>query len=144
MIYRSILKPNTILIICFFLVIVGVLYFSWIWSPRFSLNSFVPHWLAAWADDHANDNKRTAVPLAILGFISAAFLLLNKVIKLKVWCATWMGLTLVVLFAELGQLLLPLRSFDWLDVYWGGLGSGLPLILTYSLKQVINSKNKVI
>ncbi|QMU27437.1 hypothetical protein [Adhaeribacter radiodurans] len=38
-------------------------------------------------------------------------------------------LTIFVLIAEAGQLFIPYRSFDWLDVIWGSMGSLFGLVI---------------
>lgn len=125
-----------ILYMLFILGIMSVLYFSWIESPRFSLNNFVPKWIANWADKHANDNIRTAVPFVFLGILTSSFLILRK--RFSLWLISWLMLVVLVIIAELGQLLLPLRSFDLKDVYWGALGAFIPLVLTYILLNLLN------
>ena len=128
-----------------FLIVIGALvvfYLSWIYSPRFEYNQFVPSWLARWADKEENYNTRTALPLFFLGIISGLFLMFKKM-KLRLWLYTWLILTLVVLIAELGQFLLPLRSSDWKDVYWGSLGAAIGLLVTYLFKFILNIKRNL-
>lgn len=113
--------------------IVVVLYFSWIKSPRFEYNQWVPSFLAKWADKHENDNVRTAVPLVFLGLVTGSYLIYRKLPKHK-WLICWLGLSVLVVIAELGQLFLPLRSPDFKDVYWGALGAGLGLGFMFIIK----------
>ncbi len=116
----------------FFFVFI-VVYFSWISSPRFSLNDIVPNWIAIWADKHENDNIRTAIPLFFLGLVSGLFLILKR-LRISKWLLCFILLIILVLIAELGQLLLPLRSFDWKDVFWGAIGAAAGLCIMYILK----------
>lgn len=110
--------------------IIIVFYFSWISSPRFEYNYFVPKRIAVWADQHANDNLRTAVPFSFIGITLSCFLLIKKY-ALKIWGVAWIAIVFIVFVAEIGQLKLPLRSFDWKDVYWGAIGSLLPMLFMY-------------
>jgi len=115
----------------FILVFIGlfcIFYFSWIESPSLAYNKYVPMFVSSWADQEANYNIRTAVPLIIVGFCCGVILVLKK-IKRHLWFYTWVILVFLVFMAELGQLLLPLRSFDIGDVIWGGIGAGLGLII---------------
>lgn len=107
-----------------------VFYFSWIHSPKLSINNLVPLWLGSWADKHSNFNLRTAVPLCALGIVLSSLLALKKA-KFKFWLSTWIVLTVLVCIAELGQLVLPLRVFDIADIFWGSLGAFIPLCLGY-------------
>lgn len=120
----------TILILFFSLGILSVLYFSWLSSPKLGLNILVPHWISSWADKHEYFNIRTAIPMTFLGFISSCLLSFRKS-KLQVWIFVWLFLIALVILAEVGQLLLPLRSFDLKDIYWGALGAFIPLFIAY-------------
>ncbi|SFZ94040.1 VanZ like family protein [Flaviramulus basaltis] len=116
-------------------------YFSWISSPRLSLNVLVPNWIANWADKHENDNLRTAIPMIFTGVFTGIGVLSKNASK-KWWFLSWFLLALFVFIAEIGQLLLPLRSFDWKDVYWGGIGSGGGLLFVYFVNLMVNNIKK--
>lgn len=49
------------------------------------------------------------------------------------WLITWLGLVAIVTLAEAGQLLLPLRHFDWGDIGWGAVGAAVGLVLVTAL-----------
>ncbi len=102
--------------------IIGILYLSWLPQPKLGLVWFVPRWLAEWTDTDANSNLRTGIPFVILGIIVGSFISGPGYLWYR-WLAGWLGLVAVVFVAESGQLLLPKRSFDWLDIAWGAAGA---------------------
>ncbi|GAB3545425.1 VanZ family protein [Spirosoma fluminis] len=73
-------------------------------------------------------NTRTAVPFALLGILGG-IALLRKSPEWYWWLIVWAFSVLIALVAELGQLILPLRHFDWGDVCWGALGAGSGMVL---------------
>jgi len=109
-----------------------VLYLSWTSSPKIGGLKFIPSWISTWVDSYTFMTIRTAIPLMGLGVFTGLFLNYQKRRKTW-WLISWILITILVLLAELGQLYRPLRSFDWLDVIWGVLGSGLGLSLIYIL-----------
>jgi hypothetical protein len=124
-----------IIISCTFIFI--ILYLSWMPEPRISTVWFVPTWLGAWADENVNDNIRTAVPFAFLGIITSLCLLRVKAPSINLWCSAFQWLILLAILAETGQLFIPHRSFDLMDIAWAAAGSlagliipALPLLLT--------------
>ncbi len=112
-----------------------VFYFSWIPEPRLGLSNYVPAWLSAWTDKDTNMNLRTAIPFVFLGLLVAVWLLRTHQPWYQ-WVTGWLLLVAVVVIAEAGQLLLPLRHFDWGDIGWGAAGAAaglLPCFLVYTL-----------
>lgn len=108
-----------------FLLLIGtslIFLLSWLPDPGLGNYKFLPDWLARWTDAQVNDNIRTAVPLLFLGYMAGCWLALKKR-DFRWWLGVWFGLTAVVLIAEMGQLLLPARNFDWGDVGWGAVGA---------------------
>ena len=107
----------------------GVFYLSWLPNPHLALVGLFPNWLGDWVDDQQNENMRTAVPLGLLGILAGYWLASSHRGWLN-WLITWVALVGVVLLAELGQLRLPDRHFDWGDIGWGAVGAlvGLGLI----------------
>ncbi|WP_223860578.1 VanZ family protein [Spirosoma validum] len=73
------------------------------------------------------------MPLIFLGIVTGSWLVLTQR-KWLAWIMAWVSLTAVVFIAELGQLVLPERNFDWADVGWGAVGafSGLALAATFT------------
>lgn len=104
-----------------------VLYLSWVSSPKIGGNQLVPSWMGTWIDVHHFDTIRTAVPMVFLGVISGFIIVFNNLDR-KWWCISWVLLSLLVLIAEIGQFLRPLRSFDLKDVFWGSAGTALGLL----------------
>jgi hypothetical protein len=118
-----IVKKRLILIYVAILATIGIVFFlSWLPNPNLGKYGFLPGRLAHWTDANSNMNLRTAVPLVLLGLFSGIWLNITRQ-EWYWWIATWLGLVIVVLIAEAGQLVLPKRHFDWGDVMWGALGA---------------------
>lgn len=66
--------------------------------------------------------------MVVAGFVVALGCFKNEGFSWRKGIALLGGLSLFILFAEAGQLLLPRRSFDWMDVFWGIAGSALGLL----------------
>ncbi|GAB3512745.1 hypothetical protein GCM10027341_53860 [Spirosoma knui] len=81
-------------------------------------------------------NIRTAVPFVLLGILSG-IALVRKSPEWYWWLIVWGFTVLLALAAEVGQLILPLRHFDWGDVFWGALGAGGSMVLVWLIKWVI-------
>ena len=105
-----------------------VFYLSWLPNPDLSIYGILPGWLARWTDAQENQNIRTAVPFLLLGLLSGVWLLISKQ-RWKSWLSIWLLLVAMVSVAEVGQLLIPLRHFDWGDIMWGGTGAGTGMSL---------------
>lgn len=123
-----------------------VFYLSWIPSPYMKFVWFLPDWIASWADVRQNGDLRTAVPFVFLGFFTG-FLLIRLSSPWYWWLFACLGLSLVAVIAEVGQLALPNRYFSWDDIEWGTAGAviGLTgaLIVEYinrQLKGLIRAK----
>lgn len=99
-----------------------ILYLSWLPHPNLSGYGLLPDWLARWTDADDNMNVRTAVPFVFLGLCGGAWLIRTGQVWHR-WFITWLALVLVVIVAEAGQLMLPLRHFDWGDISWGAAGA---------------------
>lgn len=106
---------NVVKLFLFFVfgsLIFSVFYYSWLPQPSFKSEKYLPNWLVSWTNEYGV--IRTGVPFIFLGFIaslsrSRAF----SVLKI------FLTLTGVLLLAEFGQLFLPNRSFDILDIIAG-------------------------
>ncbi|WP_374758074.1 VanZ family protein [Fibrella forsythiae] len=109
--------------------IIIICFLSWLPTPNLGVYGFLPRWITQWTDNTANMNIRTAIPLGLLGICCGLWLLLGK----RTW-ASWLAMLLVLIavvsIAEIGQLMLPFRHFDWGDISWGIIGActGLGLI----------------
>ncbi|RDC66102.1 VanZ family protein [Adhaeribacter pallidiroseus] len=107
-----------------------IFYLSWLPQPKLGLNWFIPDWLATWADARTNDTIRTAVPFVFLGILTGIWLTMVRY-PWHSWFTSWLVLVVIVLVAELGQLLLPYRSFDWWDIIWAAIGAIIGLIMPF-------------
>lgn len=128
----------TFKLIFFFLFTIGsllVFYLSWKTNPNVGELSYVPAWLAHWADEVHNNRMRTAVPFVFLGLLYGIYLVLLKIPNLKSWLLGWVLLSGIVLLAEWGQYFLPSRSPDFKDVLWGIFGAAAGLGLMYLLSK---------
>ncbi|QJD80130.1 hypothetical protein [Spirosoma rhododendri] len=113
-----------------------VFFFSWIPQPRLELTALLPDWLSRWADQDENMNLRTAIPLLFLGLVTGIWLVVTRQ-PLRSWGIAWLGLVGVVGLAEAGQLLQPLRHFDWGDIGWGAAGSAAGLLVEGSFGRLL-------
>jgi hypothetical protein len=123
-------------------VICTVLYLSWLPNPNIGDVLPFPIWLRKWTNDKMN--LRTAVPFLILGFFSELFLNgKNGGNIYRVWALIL--LLSIVSIAEIGQLLLPKRHFDWGDIGYGLLGSITGMFVGFCSLQLIQwvKKNKI-
>tara|TARA_R110001632_G_scaffold17995_2_gene56257 strand:- start:479 stop:913 length:435 start_codon:yes stop_codon:yes gene_type:complete len=130
---RGIHHKKTNVLVLFLLGIGAVLifYLSWKVDPNLEETSFIPEWLAEWADNAHNDRKRTGVPFIGLGILLGGYLLYVGKSTVNNWSIAWLIMIIVVGIAELGQYFLPSRSPDIEDIIWGGLGAGVGLALPW-------------
>ncbi|TGE04304.1 VanZ family protein [Hymenobacter fodinae] len=103
-----------------------VLYLSWLPLPKLSSLWFMPGWLGQWADADRNDKIRTGIPFVFLGLLVGAWLIAEEH-PWPWWGMAFTSLVAVVVIAELGQLFLPQRFFDWGDIGWGVVGAAAGL-----------------
>jgi VanZ family protein len=128
----------------FLLLVLGLLgialvfYLSWLPQPRLSLTWFMPHWLAAWADAPSHNTVRTGVPFIFLGLLAGGWLSLAAYPRGS-WLVCWLGLIGVAILAELGQLFLPYRIFDWWDVAWGATGAMVGLTVSATMVNLLKA-----
>jgi len=118
-------EPIVILSVVAVLLVIAIFYFSWIPDPAMRDQKWLPHWLRIWADRY--NQLRTAVPLVPLGFIGGLYLAWRRS-PLPQWLMLWGGLSGLVLLAELGQIVLPRRRFDLMDVFWGSIGAAVGVV----------------
>ncbi|MFC5412534.1 hypothetical protein ACFPMF_24630 [Larkinella bovis] len=118
-----------------------VFYFSWLPNPHIGTYGFLPARLAYWTDADDNMNLRTAVPLVFLGLFSGMWLVSRKYTGPQ-WAVTWLGLIVIVALAEIGQLALPKRHFDWGDIVWGAAGALGGMAVVWMVNRWINQSFK--
>lgn len=104
-----------------------VFYLSWIPNPAMTGIQWLPRWLGVWADEFPR--FRTAVPFLGLGGL-CGMILISTGRRKRDWLIAWVGLTGLTMVCELGQLLIPRRVFDPIDVFWGSSGAAMGLALT--------------
>ena len=111
-----------------------VIYFSWLPDPDIGNQSYFPAWLGEWTNKYGN--LRTAVPFVFLGALSEfAFVQYpNQWKKRFNILALLFGLVLV---AEVGQIFLKDRHFDYKDIMWGIAGSITGLLAGYTAKKLL-------
>lgn len=123
----------------YFMLVIGilsVLFFSWIESPRLSLSGTLPNWIAIWADQNENENIRTAVPFIFLSVLIGIRLIILKKTELNWWFINFVLLVLLIFIAEIGQLFLPLRRFDWEDIGWAIVPSFIVLAVLFTINKL--------
>lgn len=94
----------------------------------------MPSWLAHWADKHGQ--LRTGVPFLLLGLMIVG--LLKRELSRAGYWLVWCGLVGVVVLAEVGQLFLPRRHFDGMDIIWGGVGAALGLGVGIAVRRLLS------
>jgi glycopeptide antibiotics resistance protein len=121
------------------LIILSILYFSWIPDSQFTSESYLPQWLRDWSNSYCN--LRTAIPFVAFGFLLDA---LNskkssdkkRKLKFDVWFKNGCIATFVVCLAEGGQFFILNRHPDIMDVLFGVLGSQIGSIIFFLLKRI--------
>jgi hypothetical protein len=108
------------------IIVFSVLYYSWLPNPSFKTETYLPNSIIQWTEEHGI--LRTGVPFVVL---SINFILLNlkRITPIKILLI----LFTLLLVAEIGQLFLKYRHFDFMDIWAGiiailcGLGIGLAI-----------------
>lgn len=103
------------------ILVLSVAYFSWLPSPALSESPLLPKWLSNWADEHYN--LRTAIPFLGIGFMGGLS---------RRYLLTLMLCFALASFVEIGQLLLPKRTFDLEDIMYAMLGTLMGLLGGFS------------
>ncbi len=112
-----------------FVIVLAVFYFSWIPNPVLSENKVLSSSILKWADTYFN--LRTALPFFLLSLLGFPILSLkNPFFALKL---NFSMSLLLVLSAEIGQLFLHDRHFDFKDIIYGLFGSYIGFTLRYYL-----------
>lgn len=113
---------------------ISVLYFSWLESPRLSLNRTLPKVISDWTDRQENENLRTGIPFFFISVFIGIVLSINKK-AIYIWVMALLCLICLVFLAEIGQLFLPLRKFDWKDIAWGIIASFVGLLGMFVIRK---------
>jgi len=112
------------------ILVLSVLYFSWLPEPSFRYLSFMPTWLIKWTDRYGR--MRTAVPFIPLSFITYTIWgnkKNNKIIFLILFTLAFL--------AEFVQLFIPHRFFDLVDIFWAVMGIIIGRTFLLFIKSVI-------
>ncbi len=125
------MMSNKLIRFCLFCIlfatILSVFYFSWLPNPSFKTEKYLPNWLIKWTDE--NGILRTGVPFVLLG----ANAVLLKIKTLSYFKIFW-SLFALLFTAEFGQLFLPNRRFDVMDILVGAGSLGLGIFAGRVLK----------
>lgn len=90
----------------------------------------MPGWLAKWGNVY--HNLRTAVPFVLMGLVAGLYGVKRKK-GFRFYGVCLVGMFLIVLVAEVGQLFLPNRHFDVMDIFFGVLGGSVGVAVGYVL-----------
>lgn len=134
---------HKIVLLLLFLVIGAVFYFSWLSDPSLSSETYLPRWLLNWSNHYYN--LRTAVPFIGLGFLLEVYgdrNDLNEVNSNKKlnFIQNIVFAAIIVCIAEGGQFLIQRRSPDFMDVFYGIVGSIIGALSYNVLKKIKNAK----
>jgi glycopeptide antibiotics resistance protein len=136
------LKKIVQLLLLFF--IGTVFYFSWLPSPDFRTESYLPLWLSEWSNYYYN--LRTAIPFVAIGFLLEVVthkknLIENSKSRVGLFIQNMSISTTIVCIAEGGQFLIHNRSPDIMDVLFGILGSAIGTLGYYTIQTLLNFKS---
>lgn len=107
----------------------SILYLSWFPDPEIGTVFPFPLWLGRWINIHVN--LRTAIPFLFLGFLEEYLLIYFKKSQIwRIWALIFS--IIVVAIAEIGQLWIPKRHFDYEDIGYGVLGTLAGLLIGYT------------
>ena len=109
----------------------SIFYFSWLPNPSFKSEHYLPNWLIRWTDAHGT--LRTGVPFLLLR-VNMVLLQLKTLTNTKIF----LSLFTCLFIAEFGQLFLPYRSFDVLDILVGAMAIVLGIFLGEIIKRGIS------
>jgi glycopeptide antibiotics resistance protein len=132
-----------ILIVLVLACISSVFYFSWLPNPDLGTETYLPSWLRDWSNYYYN--LRTAIPFIFIGFLlEMASRIKNPIASLKknprLSIQNSSISAAVVCIAEGGQFLIQNRSPDFMDVFFGMLGSGIGSLGYYILQLLTKFK----
>jgi len=112
-----------------------IFYFSWVPDPNIG-NLVVLHdrWFSDWINEYGN--LRTAVPFFVFALF---FEFLYPFNSLKSRIILILVSLIIISIAETGQLLLPKRHFDLMDIVFALSGTALGLLIGISIKSFLRS-----
>lgn len=129
---------HKIVLLLLIIVVVSVLYFSWLPDPGFSNENYLPGWLIKWSNEYYN--LRTAVPFLAVGFLLEVYTGSNPNDIKNLNLAQNLGIAaLIVCLAEGGQFIIERRSPDFIDVFYGIAGSLIGAVSYNLLKKIKNA-----
>lgn len=114
-----------------------IFYFSWLPSPDIGTQPYFPKFIGNWIDSHGN--LRTAVPFLFMAILGEMFIHTQKKSKGRLRIAFLLAQIVILFIAEIGQLYLPKRHFDWGDIGWGIMGSIAGITIVFGVKQIIKN-----
>ena len=134
---------KTILLLLVVACISSVFFFSWLPNPDLGTETYVPKWLLDWSNTYYN--LRTAVPFVAIGFLLELVRRQKKIIgKIRNGFRLFVENTAislaVVCIAEGGQFILENRNPDFMDVFFGIVGSIVGSLGYYLSHQLMNYK----
>jgi glycopeptide antibiotics resistance protein len=135
-----------ILILLIVVCISAVFYFSWLPNPDLATEIYLPYWIIEWSNYY--HNLRTAVPFIALGFLFEIAIYLKNPIgnsksRVGLFIQNMSISASVVCIAEGGQFLLHNRNPDFMDVFFGIVGSAVGSLGYYTIRKLLNFKYKL-
>ena len=129
--------PRILLLVPFLILFCLTLYLSLKASPEMKSVSWIPPFLAEWAD--RNSDLRTAVPYALLG-IMVSWITSNQKPGRRRQLLIGVGVLVFLLLAtESMQLLLQGRTGSWQDLAWGMAGIAGGAAVGFALNRAFGS-----
>jgi glycopeptide antibiotics resistance protein len=135
------LKKTVVLLLSLF--IGAVFYFSWLPNPDFRTESYLPLWLSECSNYYYN--LRTAIPFVASGFLIEVVTCKNSSIensksRVGLFIQNISIATTIVCTAEGGQFLIHSRSPDFMDVFFGIVGSTIGSLGYHTIQIFMNFK----
>lgn len=134
---------NKIVLSLLTIVIGIVFYFSWLSDPSLTSETYIPRWLLNWSNHYYN--LRTAVPFLAFGFLLETYTQhkgLNEVNYNKNlnFIQNTIIAAIIVCIAEGGQFLIKRRNPDFMDIFYGIIGSLIGAVSYNLFKKLKNAK----
>ncbi len=143
---KDVIIIKTVVFTFILIVVLAILYYSWIPSPSLASENYLPLWLRKWSNIYFN--LRTAVPFVGLGFLLEVWTLIapkkRSRKKINPRIVNILIAVTTVSVAETGQFFIPSRHPDNMDLLFGIMGSVLGIFLfdfTKLLFKISSTKN---